>query len=211
MQFLDYCWELTMTITAKLTRPFQTQGGFSYSAKLPQAIWQIAKNGGVTLLLEDGKPLGPRDSLHKRIRDVGGGQYSVWTNRQIYFSSSDGSDCNRNGREYSLTAFAQDDPTYQEILSQIAVDPRALLSVLGKANEKRNDFLLSFFGNFFEINAVLDRNNIKWPRSVLEIASRPQALIYFAPSTDANKTIVHRTEVVHEALPSRTPRGRRQG
>ena len=53
-------------------------------------------------LLEDGKPLGPAHALHQSIRDEGGGRYSHWTGNALIFSTSDNSDPNANGRDYSV-------------------------------------------------------------------------------------------------------------
>ena len=52
-------------------------------------------------LLEDGRPLGPGHSLHQDIAIQGQGRYSHWENR-LWFSTSDNSDPNNNGRTYSL-------------------------------------------------------------------------------------------------------------
>jgi len=54
------------------------------------------------VLYEDGKPLGPAHSLHDDIRTKGGGRYSHWTDT-LYFSASDNSDPNKNGRKYSFS------------------------------------------------------------------------------------------------------------
>lgn len=50
-------------------------------------------------LFEDGKLLGPPHSSHETIRMIGKGAYSHWGNA-LYFSTSDGSDPNTNGRRY---------------------------------------------------------------------------------------------------------------
>jgi hypothetical protein len=53
-------------------------------------------------LLEDGKPLGPAHALHRTIIDDGGGRYSHWCDNALWFSTSDNSDPNTNGRVYSV-------------------------------------------------------------------------------------------------------------
>jgi hypothetical protein len=56
-------------------------------------------------LLEDGKPLGPPHSLHHGIRAEGRGRYSHWAvGHNLYFSTSDNSDPNRNGRVYTIAS-----------------------------------------------------------------------------------------------------------
>lgn len=59
-------------------------------------------------LLEDGKPLGPPHSLHQRIREEGQGRYSHWAENVLFFSTSDNSDPNENGREYMIEWQADD-------------------------------------------------------------------------------------------------------
>ena len=56
-------------------------------------------------LLEDGKPLGPAHALHQSISEEGGGRYSHWSDNTLIFSTSDNSDPNANGREYSVAWF----------------------------------------------------------------------------------------------------------
>jgi hypothetical protein len=52
-------------------------------------------------VLENGSPIGKPHALHDDIRTVGGGLYSHWKDT-LYFSTSDNSDPNSNGRSYSL-------------------------------------------------------------------------------------------------------------
>lgn len=54
------------------------------------------------LLFEDGRPLGPAHTLHSEIRAYGMGRYSHWGS-VLYFSASDNSDPNTNGREYRIS------------------------------------------------------------------------------------------------------------
>ncbi|WP_170303825.1 Gfo/Idh/MocA family protein [Reyranella soli] len=52
-------------------------------------------------LLENGTELGPAHAVHATIQASGDGRYSLWMG-VVYFSSSDGSDPNTNGRIYSV-------------------------------------------------------------------------------------------------------------
>ena len=54
------------------------------------------------LLYENGRRLGPPHAPHDRIQATGGGAYSHW-DRLLRFSTRDGSDPHRNGREYRVT------------------------------------------------------------------------------------------------------------
>ena len=65
------------------------------------------------VLFEDGRLLGPANSAHDEIRALGMGRYSHWTGStpltpdglvesSLYFSASDNSNPNENGRRYSI-------------------------------------------------------------------------------------------------------------
>jgi SAM-dependent methyltransferase len=55
------------------------------------------------VLLENGAPIGTPHCAHDDIRRHGAGRYSHWGDT-LYFSTSDNTDPNRNGRAYALTA-----------------------------------------------------------------------------------------------------------
>jgi hypothetical protein len=82
-----------------LRRPFSSEG-LCATAPIPPEL--LAADATLTIE-EDGLPLGPAESLHDEIRQLGGGRFSIWGDR-VYFSASDGSDCNRNGRNYLISA-----------------------------------------------------------------------------------------------------------
>lgn len=65
------------------------------------------EQSNVVAVYENGIPLGPPHALHEEIRRLGGGRFSHWGDT-IYFSSSDGSNPNENGRAYEI-AIAHDD------------------------------------------------------------------------------------------------------
>lgn len=66
------------------------------------AEWE-SDSGGVSRirLLEDGEHLGPKGVTHDDVRTLGRGRYSHWGTK-VYFSTSDNSDPNVNGRTYSV-------------------------------------------------------------------------------------------------------------
>lgn len=94
-----------------LTGPFSREEGECWIARLrdlPQsqqleaeADTDNATQRSVWTLLEDGKPLGPAHTSHATIRSYGRGAFSHWK-RDLYFSTSDGTDPNSNGRRYTL-------------------------------------------------------------------------------------------------------------
>jgi len=81
--------------------PFIQGDRSCYHFKVPE-VWPSDADGlSKVRLLEDGQYLGPAAVSHDDIRTLGRGRYSHW-GAQIYFSSSDSSDPNTNGRVYSL-------------------------------------------------------------------------------------------------------------
>lgn len=84
-----------------LARPFDKDGEFCFLAPLPKETQDALNSGGRFVLMEDGAALGPGEALHDTIRTEGGGAYSFW-HATLYFSSSDGTDCNTNGRRYTF-------------------------------------------------------------------------------------------------------------
>jgi predicted O-methyltransferase YrrM len=100
----------------RVSQPFAHEHGYcyTYSSIFPVAAsaMGLEQRSGV-VLLEDGRPLGPGNSLHDEIRSVGGGRFSHWISSNpatpddvvestLYFSASDNSDPNENGRRYSI-------------------------------------------------------------------------------------------------------------
>src|SRR4051794_20065686 len=92
-----------ISVEAELERPFSPDSGQAFTATIPSEFLGSFTAGALAVLLEDGKPLGPADALHVHIRERGGGAFSVW-HSTLYFSSSDNTDCNENGRSYRLVA-----------------------------------------------------------------------------------------------------------
>lgn len=89
----------------QLKKPYQQESGLCWMALLvdflPIADNEEHSNRSTLLLYEDGKLLQPAHAPHEDIRNLGGGRYSHW-NKALYFSTSDGSDPNTNGREYRI-------------------------------------------------------------------------------------------------------------
>jgi glycosyltransferase involved in cell wall biosynthesis len=89
----------------QLVGPFAAEGARGWTAHLPDlraaADHPAQPERSPLLVLEDDRPLGPGHSLHDTVRTAGGGCYSHWQDR-LYFSTSDGSDPNHNGRNYQV-------------------------------------------------------------------------------------------------------------
>lgn len=88
-----------------LVGPFVKETGFCWTADLPKyegSSDNVKDNVGSKLVLyEDGKRLGPAHSIHDDIRQKGQGRFSHW-GKYVYFSASDNSDPNTNGKKYSI-------------------------------------------------------------------------------------------------------------
>lgn len=89
-----------------LSGPFRPAGGFGWIADLPAEFWgetdtnEESHHSGLRMR-EDGHELGPAHATHAAVQDLGEGRYSFW-DTVAYFSASDGSDPNTNGRSYSV-------------------------------------------------------------------------------------------------------------
>ena len=88
----------------RLGTPVRHERGHCWYYPLPDAVPpgdSSASATAVTLVLENERALGPGHAPHDEVRRTGGGLYSHW-NRQLYFSTSDNSDPNTNGRVYTV-------------------------------------------------------------------------------------------------------------
>jgi len=81
--------------------PFDNDDRACFTIMVPEE-WTSDANGTSTVqLLEDGQHLGPAGANHDDIRTLGRGRFSHWNNK-VWFSTSDSSDPNTNGRTYSI-------------------------------------------------------------------------------------------------------------
>jgi hypothetical protein len=98
-----------------LEKPYQPELGFAYIVHLPQydeiSDWRNEPNQSPIVVCEKGRMLGPAHSRADDIRNYGRGRFSHWVGGapngarplpRILFSTSDNSDPNTNGREYSV-------------------------------------------------------------------------------------------------------------
>ena len=89
-----------------LAHPYRHDGGMRWVADLPSELSNDTDNNDQPYqsplrLLEYRTELGSGHALHATIQDPGEGRYSFWMG-VVYFSTSDGSDPNTNGRTYSV-------------------------------------------------------------------------------------------------------------
>ncbi|MBY0320964.1 MAG: hypothetical protein K2X72_19740 [Reyranella sp.] len=90
-----------------LKGPFENEGGSAWVLSLPVGLREKMDNEqrpyqSHLRLFENGQELGPGHARHDTIRKSGGGHYSFWSGL-LYFSASDGSDPNTNGRSYTVS------------------------------------------------------------------------------------------------------------
>lgn len=93
----------------EIEKPIQNNNGLAWITPF-SALREIADNAEATsrsriLLFEDDQLLNPPHAIHDDIRRLGGGRYSHWEDK-LYFSTSDGSDPNGNGRTYRVVYLA---------------------------------------------------------------------------------------------------------
>lgn len=89
----------------ELRRPFAKLSGHLYVLKIAQfeefGNTNQKGNRSPTVLCENGKVLGPAHARSDEISQRGNGRFTHFTDA-IYFSTSDNSDANTNGRRYTV-------------------------------------------------------------------------------------------------------------
>ncbi len=111
----------------ELKRPFDKEGRYGYLVPRIPAFREhsddlLSMFRSPAILCEDGVPIGVGHDLHDDIRKKGRGRFSHWTG-SLYFSTSDNSDPNENGREYALVFREPPVDTPTGLL--VHLDPRA--------------------------------------------------------------------------------------
>jgi lysophospholipase L1-like esterase len=93
----------TSTRILELRAPFVLENGFQHKAAVPPELVSDKNGRGCSalVLLEDGKELGPAHSFHDDISRKGAGAF-YHPGNILYFSTSDNTDPNTNGRAYSI-------------------------------------------------------------------------------------------------------------
>ena len=92
-------------VELKLTMPFDRLDGLCFKTDCTNLRFlgdnETYPNLSPLELLENGVAIGQPHSLHKEIIELGMGRYSHWE-ENLYFSTTDGSDPNSNGKSYSI-------------------------------------------------------------------------------------------------------------
>src|SRR5262245_16262854 len=132
-----------------LKPPFASAGGFAWVAPLPQTLAAQGDEPREThrspwRLFEDGQPIGRPHAVHQEIIEHGRAAYSHWLD-SLYFSSSDNSDPNINGRTYELRLVGDRSRDYRRLAKEspsewippIAIAPHIHASVARLADSLR--------------------------------------------------------------------------
>lgn len=94
-------------IDLPLARPVQHEYGYCWVVPLSKyAGWAdtVGQQHSPLMVYENGRALGPAHAIHDNIRNLGQGRLSHWGGK-LYFSTSDNSDPNTNGRQYAVKGF----------------------------------------------------------------------------------------------------------
>src|ERR1043166_3520778 len=149
----------------RLSGPFTHNGGNAFTVPMPSSVRRSA--GSRFVLIEDDEPMGPADAVHDVIRHDGAGRYSVWP-PLIYFSASDNSDPNKNGRVYRLVHIdaGPGSALHKDILRAIAHDDADVLRTVNENLSLNNSIFSNFFRYHRTILQPLQRNEIPIPASM---------------------------------------------
>lgn len=165
----------------QLAGPFVPNGGFAFTANLSEDS-AVELNTQCGLISENGKIIGPGNALHQAIRDSGEGRFSVWGGG-VFFSASDNTDPNTNGRQYELLLLdlAHDHPLFREFILRLEPDDKTLLQAIAGNSKYNNSIFSNFFRYYNDIEFVLKRHRLSVPDSILEVGSgqRPFTALRF--------------------------------
>lgn len=99
---------ITRIVAARLRPPyagritaFEHDAGLGWIAPVPGRLLSDLEASSSLRLFENGEALGPAHAPHADVRSLGAGRYSHW-GAHLYFSTSDGSDPQSNGRVYEV-------------------------------------------------------------------------------------------------------------
>jgi len=191
-----------MLNTYVLPSPFAPEIGLAYTTSLPDefcAIWNRAESTvPLVYVLEDGVPLGPGNAMHQAIREFGLGRFSVWKG-YLYFSSSDTTSPNENGRDYRIAVV---DDRWRECLlesarDQIAKDDGETIAILLRNIENNNTVIKGLFSQYNLIKSSLMRNHAPTPRRIVELGAgrKPYGALRFL-AADAESYIANDLGIV---------------
>ena len=96
------------SVSMELRPPFAHEQGNCWIVALPDLDkWADSTEwleNSTLMVYENGRALGPAHSVHDSIRTIGEGRFSHF-GKSLFFSTTDNSDPNQNGRQYSLKAY----------------------------------------------------------------------------------------------------------
>jgi SAM-dependent methyltransferase len=156
-----------------LAAPFRHREGFAWSCELPA---ELASEGDTPQhkyrsswqLLEDGNPIGRSHAMHVEISDLGSGRHSHWGDT-LYFSTSDNSDPNTNGRRYSLAKGLGSDEEVDAPappMSEPSTTARTDVASHGDAKARVDAAILDFLGKELTAQPAPEDSIARWYRTM---------------------------------------------
>ena len=92
-------------VNLELRGPYRHEQGYSWTLYFPKLTrWADSlelPEYSTLMIYENGRAFGLGHSNHDSIRNIRGGRFSHWGD-ELYFSSSDNSNPNTNGKQYSI-------------------------------------------------------------------------------------------------------------
>lgn len=126
----------------ELKKPFQREQGHCWQIRLSE--YEASADTGekpqqsMLALYENDRQIGAAHSIHSHIREYGQGRYSHW-GQYLYFSSTDNTDPNKNGRKYSVKVSQPLSPEELKSLIENTASDEAMLLHAVRANLNLND------------------------------------------------------------------------
>ncbi len=190
----------SLPIAQILRRPFGQRGGSCWVADAQELCWASDLPGcdrSNLVVYEDNVALGPPHAAHTVVDQVGRGAYSHWGSN-IFFSSSDNSDPNSNGREYK--ALLAVPPRWMPMYSQGCHVYCRRLSVF-------DEFLKIDIELFAEDDSIVDCDLVtaRAASRVRRVLPRRAELLWFLFGKHSRSTFGRRTLRLLEKL--RLPHG----
>lgn len=162
-----------------LRGPFHHVGGHCWSVEVPHlaALADDANdpNRSTLALFENGRLLMQNHALHAEIARVGEGRHSHW-GPSLYFSTSDNSDPNGNGRTYSIRKRKDiEDVIDEQMLTQIALNDGLMYQLITRGINTNAHALNQALFSYRKLKELLGRTGENHAgKVVFEIGASPR-------------------------------------
>jgi hypothetical protein len=150
-----------MLKTIEMRGPFHHAGGHLFVYKLDGVT-----EDDILFFQENGKQIGQPEHEGSYIQNKGAGRFTFWSGN-LFFSSSDGSNCNTNRRKYSVAVLSR--PAREHVVKYLEKDDEAALRIFAGNANYNNKVIPNFFRSFNLVLDFLARHSLSLPKSALEI------------------------------------------